>query len=562
MAELQEPPATDEAYADFIVQYNKNVHGPIEYSSDEYFQIINENFAVAYVPLEIVGNLLVDRYSYNSIPNCYTYMDLDSLNSSGITSLHNHPYLQLRGRGTAVAIIDSGVDYTHPAFKDGANTRILGIWDQTLPGIGQDTVPYGREFSREEIQEALENENPLTVVPSTDTNGHGTFLAGIAAGSTMPASNFSGAAPEAAIIVIKLKQAKQYLRDFYLLPRDVPAFQENDVMFGIWYAMKTAMSLQMPLSVCIGLGSNMGAHRGSSPLAQYLSSASRYTQNVFSVAAGNEGNARHHYFGQINSRGDQVSVELRVGEGEPGFAAEFWGNSPGDYSLQIQSPTGELLPISTARQSGMQTLSFVFVETKIQVYYVPVERVTGETLVFFRFQAPASGVWRFLISAERREGISFHMWLPVMPFLSDQTYFLQPYPYHTITNPGNSGDAITATAYDYRDQSLYLAASRGYSADGTVKPDLAAPGVDILGPGLRGDFVTKTGTSVAAAVTCGAAALLFEWAIVRENDTYMSGITAKNYLTRGAGRREGEEYPNPEWGYGVLDLYNVFENVL
>jgi subtilisin family serine protease len=556
------PPAVNESYADFIVQYSKNVHGPIDYVSDNFFQIINENFAVLYVPLEIVGSLVVNNYSYNSIPNCYTFMDLDSLNSSGITNLHNHPYLQLRGRGTAVAVIDSGIDYTHPAFLEGTRTRIAAIWDQSLPSIGQENIPYGREFTREEIQQALDSDRPMEIVPSTDTNGHGTFLAGIAAGSTMPASNFSGAAPEASIIVVKLKQAKQYLRDFYLLPQDVPAFQENDVMFGIWYAMRKARELRMPLSVCIGLGSNLGAHRGSSPLAQYLSSASRYSENVFSIAAGNEGNTRHHFFDTINARENQLTVELRVGEGEPGFVVEFWGDSPGAYSMKVQSPTGEVLPVSTARGNGFQILSFVFVETRIEVSYVPVERVTGETLFFFRFLSPASGIWRFLVSGEQQEEMPFHMWLPSRPFLSEQTYFLQPYPYNTITNPGNAAEAITVTAYNYRDQSLYLAASRGYAAGGGIKPDLAAPGVDILGPGPRGSFVSRSGTSVAAALNCGAAALLFEWAIVRENVVYMNGITVRNYLTRGARRRDGEKYPNPDWGYGALDLYNVFENLL
>lgn len=562
MAEERMLPAVSEAYADFIIQYSKNIYGTVDYFSDDHFQIISENFGVLYVPLEEIPGLTVNSYSYNTIPKCYTYMDKESLTSSGITPLQDHPYLQLRGRNTAVAIIDSGIDYTHPAFLAGNRSRILSIWDQTLPAVEGSSVPYGREFSQEEIQRALESENPYEVVPSRDEDGHGTFLAGIAAGSDLPVSNFSGAAPEASIIVVKLKQAKKYLRDFFLIPEGAAAYQENDIMIAMSYAMKKATSVSMPLAACIGLGSSIGSHRGGSPLAQYLDTANRFAQNAFSVAAGNEGNERNHFQGTVESGEAKVAAELRVGEGEPGFVAEFWGSSPRFYSMQIQSPAGEILEVSTARENEKQILSFVFVETRIEASYVPVERESGESLFFFRFFNPAPGIWKFLVGGGYPQETPFHMWLPVSPFLSEETYFLQSSPYYTVTNPGNAEDAITVTAYDYRTGSLYLSASRGYSASGVVKPDLAAPGVDLLGPGLRGNFTARSGTSVAAAHTAGAVALLFEWAIVRQNAPYLNGRSARNYLTKGADRREGLTYPNPDWGYGTLDLYQVFQELL
>lgn len=562
MEEIGILPAVNENYGDFIVQYNKNINGPVEYASNHTFQILDANLAILYVPLEETDGMPVNSYSYNSIPKCYTYMDQDALSSSGISRLQNHPYLQLRGRGTAVAVIDSGIDYTHPAFLAGKRTRIAAIWDQTQQWDQNGHVPYGREYTREQIQEALEKENPYLVVPTIDEDGHGTFLAGIAAGSNIQTEGFSGVAPEASLIIVKLKQAKKYLKELYLLPSEAAAFQENDIMLGIWYAAAKAREWNMPLSICIGLGTNQGSHTGGSPLEQYMDSVTHFSQNVISVAGGNEGNSRSHFFGTVGSPEHQVGAELRVGEEEEGFVTELWGNSPRFYTVSVQSPTGEILPVSGVRGNGKQILSFVFVETKIEVSYISVERETGESLFFFRFLQPAAGIWRFLVSGDRQQEMSFHMWLPSSGFISDKTYFIQSSPYTTITSPGNGKDVITATAYDYRNEGLYLAAGRGYSASGYVKPDLAAPGVEVMGPAPGEKYVRRSGTSIAAAQTAGAAILLFEWAIVRENAPYLNGTSVKNYLIRGAKRKEGLEYPNADWGYGILDLYRVFEELL
>ncbi len=562
MAETQPIPPVNENYADYIVQYSKNIHGPMEYTSDANFQIIDGNFAVLYVPMAETGPPQINNYSYNSIPKCYTYMDIEGLNSSGILRLHEQPYLRLRGQGTAVAIVDSGIDYTHPAFKKGNQTRIAAIWDQSLPENGTEQVPYGREFTGEQIQAALDSGNPGELVPSVDTDGHGTFLAGIAAGSSLPASDFSGAAPEAEIIVVKLKQAKEYLRQFYLIPRDAAAYQENDIMLGIWYAIRKARERGRSLAVCIGMGTNLGAHLGGSPLARYMNNATHYTQNVVAVAAGNEGNTRNHFYGVAGEKEEQVAAELRVGENTQGFVLELWGQSPRFYSLRIQSPTGESHPVAAVRGNGTQKLTFVFVETTIEVSYVAVERESGESLFFCRFIKPAPGVWQFLVSGEYGQKMPFHLWLPAEPFINAETYFLQPSPYTTVTDPGNGADVITVTAYNDQDGSLYLGASRGYTASGYVKPDLAAPGVDILGPDTKGGFTVRSGTSIAAAQTAGAAALLFEWAIARENAPFLNGTNVKNYLIRGAARKEELTYPNPNWGYGTLDLYRVFEEFL
>lgn len=559
-----ELPAQSQDYGDFIVKYAQNVYGPIDVTSDSTFQVINEIFGIAYVPLDQVGDLEINSYTYNAIPKCYTYMDMEALNASGVLRLHNHPYLQLQGKGTAIAVVDSGIDYQNPVFIDeNGKTRIAYLWDQTLekdPQADKErAVPYGRLFTAEDIDRALQSENPMEIVPSQDTNGHGTMLAGTAAGNIVPEENFSGAAPESILLIVKLKQAKKYLKELYLYPQEAEIIQENDIMMGIYQVIKLANLLDMPLSICLGIGSSQGAHLGESPLCQYISYISGFTQISVSVAAGNEGAAQHHFKGVLRPEMNEITAELRVGEREEGFTMELWGEPPEVYKVGIQSPTGEILEVSSSLGSGTQTLSFVFVETKVQVNYVSIERQTGYPLIYFRFLHPASGIWKLHVQVRDGKSVAFHMWLPVQGLISKDTHFLESSPYNTVTSPGDSVDSTTVTAYNYRDESLYLEASRGFAPDGMVTPHFAAPGVNVRTVLPQGQFVNASGTSLAVAQATGIASLLFEWAIIRKNAPFFTGTNVKHYLQRGAKRTEDRQYPNPEWGYGRINLYRTFQ---
>ena len=551
-------PAQNEMYADFIVKYMDDFQEDLGDVPGFSFQKINGIYGVVYAPLTEIGTLNINTYSYSFIPKCYTHMDLGSLSASGITRLQEQPYLQLKGSGTAVAVVDSGIDYRNPVFQNEMGSRILCIWDQTLEGDGKE-VPYGRVFWKKDIDQALASGNPLEIVPSVDTDGHGTRMAAIAAGNYFPEENFSGAAPEAMLIIVKVKPAKKYLREFYLFPAEAELFQENDIMMGMDFAVRIANDRRMPLSLCLGIGSSQGAHIGKNPLSLYVDYISQYSLISVSIAAGNEGAARHHYAGRLTDRENQASVEIRVGNKEPGFTMEFWGEPPEIYNLSLQSPTGEILDISASLGEVTQELSFVFVETRVKVNYVSIERQTGYTLVYFQFIQPAPGIWRIFVRGRDGQNVGFHIWLPVQGLISEETYFLEPSPYNTVTAPGDSLESITVTAYQYRDNTLYVQASRGFMPDGNVVPQVAAPGVQIRVPQLNGLYGNASGTSLSAAQTAGAAALLFEWAVIRGNQPYFTGSSVKNYITRGAEREERMQYPNRDWGFGRMDLYHTFE---
>ena len=557
-----ENPAQSEHFGDFIVKYMQNVENTMELFPGTTFQAVNEIFGILYVPLENTGELEITGTSYNSIPKCYTYMDMEAAGASGITRLHDHYYLKLRGKGTAVAVIDSGIDYQNEVFRNAGGSRIAYLWDQSLEeesDMGAAKVPYGRLFRKRDIDLALDSENPFSIVPSRDTNGHGTALAGIAAGNMVQGENFTGAAPEATLIIIKVKPAKQYLRNFYLYPPEAEVFQEDDVMMAIAFAIRLAKELGVPLSICVGIGSSQGAHLGTNALSQYVDYVANFSQVSVSVAAGNEGNTRNHSTGIFSQEREKIVTELRVAEREQGFTMEFWGEPPEIYELSIQSPTGEILEVSSSIGSRTQELSFVFVETKVYVNYILIERQTGYSLVYIRFFHPASGIWKIFTQGKNKQNVQFHMWLPVEGLISQDTYFLEPSPYTTVTAPGDARNSITATAYQHRDGSIYIAAGRGYTPNGMVTPHLAAPGVNVKVPLVRGGFGIRSGTSISAAQTAGIAALLFEWAIIRDNQPFFTGSSVKYYLQRGARREENMQYPNPEWGYGRVDLYHTFE---
>lgn len=549
-----------EDYADLLISYNGD-DSIFQQFQDATVRIINFFDAIVHVPVTQINDNTVVDLGYSVMPTLYGMISRESLEASGILRLRNIPSLNLRGSGVLIGIIDSGIDYTNPIFKNADNTtKIVSIWDQTISSdhFPQNTY-YGTEYDRAQINTALQSTNPLEIVPTTDVIGHGTMLAGIAAGNEVPESNFYGVAPEAELVVVKLKPAKRYLKEFFLVPENVTCYQENDIIFGLDYITSVATALNRPIAICIGVGSSFGAHDGRGTLSGYLSLVGQRPKIGIAVAAGNEGNARRHYYGRINQATGYDTVELSVGEGEAGFSMELWGDSPGIFSLDIQSPSGEFVPRVIPVLDEMRTVTFIFEETVIVIDYQMVESQSSDQLILLRFRRPSQGIWKFNVYGRADLNVGFNIWLPMAGFISDNTFFIRSDPYVTIQSLGNSEIPITVTAYNTVDDSLYAAASRGFTRIGTVKPEVAAPGVNIIAPSLDQGFYAVTGTSPAAAHTTGIAALLLEWAVVMGRQPNMNSVDMKIFMIRGARRDIDITYPNRDWGYGILDAFNIFD---
>ena len=233
-----------------------------------------ENSAVvAYTNEKYIQRLLVDLGSdfFSFYPKIMSPLDIQSNEISGITQVLNQPFLDLSGNGVIIGIIDTGIDYTNKVFQfEDGSSKILSIWDQSIDGERSDNLYFGSTYSNEQINSALQSDNPFLIVPSADEDGHGTFLASVAAGNSN--GEYIGAAPKANLICVKLRRARQYYIDRYLLSNDNPSLYEStDFMLGIRYILEQSIRLKMPAVIMIGMGSNTSAHDGNTMFEDYIS---------------------------------------------------------------------------------------------------------------------------------------------------------------------------------------------------------------------------------------------------------------------------------------------------
>lgn len=557
MTEAERYTITSNDYADLLVEYGDGIDLLSTYPNST-VNYINDLFAVVHIPVENMTQGSISVFGYYSIPACLG-LETSAGNLPNILNNSHTPFrqdLNLKGDGVLVGFLDTGIDYRNPVFrnKDGT-TRIVSIWDQTL--FSENAYPpdffYGTEFLMDTINEALRSPDPLTIVPSQDTIGHGTMLAGLCAGTPNEIYDFSGIATEAEFVIVKLKEAKPYLREFFEIPQTAVCYQENDVIMGVKYLNYIASKLGRPLVVCIGLGTSQSDHTGNRIITRYLSTlASDYGRSII-ISAGNEGNRGTHYYGDIVAPATYDDVVLNVDPNEPGFTLQFWGTSPNRFWIDIFTPRGEFL--SRVPPISGQTIILSYYNSEIIIDSQIKGPVTNEQFIILRFNKPMAGEWHFYVYGAAGDlPMQFHFWLPIHNFISKNTVFIKPNNYTTITAPGNSSYLITATAYNPSNLTLYYYNSKGFTVTNYPKPDITAPGVNLLCPFLDNTFANGTGTSLSAAYTAGIIATLLEWGIVYGNLPQMNNLLLKKVITQGAIRSPALEYPNPDWGYGIIDV--------
>ena len=549
-------------YADLIVFYFDSPKR-LDRFKDATIHYMNDLYAIVHVPVAQINPKTVNTFGYALMPKLFGLTSRVSLDASGVTQLRNIPSLNLRGAGTLIGIVDTGIDYTNPVFLNTEGTsKIASLWDQTIEtGVTPYDTRFGTEYSNEQINQALASNDPLTIVPSIDVSGHGTMMAGIAAGNDNPQAGFAGVAPDSELIIVKLREAKPYLRSFFLVPDNVQCFQENHIMWGVQYCIQKARDLNKPIVICLGLGTSQGAHDGSSPLSDLLAVFGDIPRTAIVVSGGNEGNLGRHYYANIVPSLGYNTVELNVGEEDHNFSMELWGNSPGIYSIDILSPGGEYIPRIAPGLRVNREISFIFETTTINIDYLMTESETGDQLILIRFHNVTAGSWKFNVYGKSDLPLGFHIWLPMGNMISKGTYFIKADIYTTILDPGTSVIPLTMTAYNPINNILYVNASRGFTRSSAIKPGLAAPGVNYIAPNNNKEFVNYNGTGVAAAHTAGIVAMILEWGIVNGNRSDLDGLEIKNYLISGAKRIPNTTYPNRDWGYGILDIFQVYNSL-
>lgn len=486
-------------------------------------------------------------------PTRLYFEDLFSKEASCITQVQRDEpgNLQLTGRGVLIGIVDSGVDYRHPAFltADG-KSRILRLWDQSIPGNPPEGYATGTEYTNEEINEALSLsvQEGRRLVPSEDGSGHGTAVLGVAAGSDFSRGAVNrGVAYESDLLVVKMG-----------IPRQDSFPRTTELMQGVDYLVRQAIRLGRPIALNLSFGNNYGSHRGDSLLETYLDNVSGMGKNVICVGMGNNGNDALHTGGML-SPGEIQEIELGVGAFEPTLNVQLWKNYEDEMEIYLEHPAGERVgPLfETLGAQRWQAGN-----TKLLIYYgkpAPYH-VTQEIYVDFLPQDEKtpyvdSGVWKIILAARNIKNGEYFLWLPGGKTLNPGTAFYLPRPQGTLTIPATARRVISVGAYDARQNTYADFSGRGCRALPYPKPDLAAPGVDIYAPRPGGGYAAFTGTSFSTPFVTGAAALLMEWGIIRRNDPYLYGEKLKAYLRRGAKALQGsEKLPNDLIGWGRLCL--------
>lgn len=482
-------------------------------------------------------------------PTRLYFEDLFSKEASCITQVQRDEpgNLQLTGRGVLIGIVDSGVDYRHPAFltADG-KSRILRLWDQSIPGNPPEGYATGTEYTNEEINEALSLsvQEGRRLVPSEDGSGHGTAVLGVAAGSDFSRGAVNrGVAYESDLLVVKMG-----------IPRQDSFPRTTELMQGVDYLVRQAIRLGRPIALNLSFGNNYGSHRGDSLLETYLDNVSGMGKNVICVGMGNNGNDALHT-GEKLSPGEIQEIELGVGAFEPTLNVQLWKNYEDEMEIYLEHPAGERVgPLfETLGAQRWQAGN-----TELLIYYgkpAPYH-VTQEIYVDFLPQDEKtpyvdSGVWKIILAARNIKNGEYFLWLPGGKTLNPGTAFYLPRPQGTLTIPATARRVISVGAYDARQNTYADFSGRGCRALPYPKPDLAAPGVDIYAPRPGGGYAAFTGTSFSTPFVTGAAALLMEWGIIRRNDPYLYGEKLKAYLRRGAKALQGsEKLPNDLIGWG------------
>ena len=514
------------------------------------------NFIICYVRIDLFNTIIKGNKVFND-SLAMGLLSQYELEASGIAAVHQQPYMSLRGNGVLLGFIDTGIDYTKHAFQwEDNTTKIRYIWDQTIKSNPPEYLGFGMEFTANDINEALKSDDPYGIVPHKDTVGHGTFLASLA--GSREKGMYMGAAPDAELIVVKLKEISPFYRDLYMVPpmyRNI--YESADLMLGIDYIIGKANELNMPVAICIGLGTNLGSHDGFSTVEAYITGVSYLNKVAICCAAGNESAAKNHASGRIRAANTTAEQDFRISESTESVYMTIWNNLSDRISVSLVSPTGETVTRVPARSGETTTIRLIMENARVSISYVFPFSGNGAQLSVVRISDPTPGIWKLLLFGEVILDGSYNIWLPINGMGSPGTDFITPDPFCTVTVPATSFGTIACGAYNTKDNSLYESSSWGPTRLPVISPDLVAPGVNVGGI-FPDDYGIMSGTSVAAAFTAGASALLLEWGLVLNNEPSMNTFHIRSILVQGCVRNNTVEYPNNHWGYGQLNLHNSF----
>lgn len=539
---------------ELIVKYSGSLERIREELNVSVVELLNE-YAVITIPESQIDRLSdFEEIEFIEKPKRLFYEVIEGRRASCINPLQT-PDVNLFGEGVLIGVIDSGIDYSHPDFRnEDGTTRIAALWDQTIRGNPPAGYDIGTLYTRDQINEALQVPMPqrMEIVPSTDISGHGTHVAGIAAGNGRASNGlYRGVASKSELVVVKLGTS---VGDSF--PRT------TQLMQGIDYVIRYAIESGRPMAINISFGNNYGSHTGRTLLESYINDVANLWKTSIVIGTGNEGASGNHAQG-ILTMGTNQLVEIAVSEFEFSLNIQIWKNYFDHFDISIIAPNGTRVgPIP--RILGKQ--QFTIGQTGILLYYGdptpynPQQEIYIELIPTNRYIN--AGVWGIELVPRRIVVGNYDMWLPAGGVKNPGTRFLLSSEYTTLTVPSTAVRAISVGAYNAYTDSYAPFSGRGFTRNMEIKPDLVAPGVNINSCSPGGGYTVRSGTSMATPFVTGSAALLMQWGIVRGNDPFLYGEKVKAYLINGARHLRIENvYPNRTLGYGALCLESTFDNI-
>ena len=546
--------------ADFVVLYKPGFEEDLKAIAPNYeFLKISDRLGVlfAYVNHQDINSVQTFKNvlaisSIDRMLNLARYNSLSIISqgiSNGVTAneeigvnfFKNNPNISLSGKGVLIGLIDTGIDYLHPDFiYDNNTTKITSLWDQSKEGKPPDGFFIGSEYTREDINNAiLNNDSSLSV----DDEGSGTMLAGICAGMGKVNKNYVGVAEDAELVIVKMGKVDGN-------------YNNAMVTAGFEYIKQKARELQMPVVVTFGFGSNSLVGISQRDLTELTF----YEKGVSLVnAAGNEGNTDTHNSGKLLYKNDVKTIELEVNNFEESINIEIWLNKPDIARAAVLSPSGELTR-DVDVSIGNTVVGILDLESTIySITYIFPTLFSGQQQVIINLTNVPKGIWKIILTGEYIIDGEYNAYLPNRAILKPGTKFTNSDPNKTINYPATYNDNVTVGAYNTLNNSIWPSSSRGNTINNLLKPDIVAPGVNIIAPYPGGGYATVTGTAPAAAYTSGCIAYLLQNNFVKENYPRLAYVQKiRTYLRAGATRLDNISYPNNNLGYGFLNIKGAF----
>ena len=559
---------SDKDYYHYMVQYQGDIQEEVSRIQGYYATVITEKYAILSINNNLgidIGDINLKTVVYVKPAEMYTLQEISPIEASGVRFLQLELPLNLTGIEVNVAIIDTGIDYLSEEFmKSNGETRIECIWDQTINSMEQDkeiAVPFGTIYRKDKIDEAIrvyrQGGSPYEIVPSKDEIGHGTSMSGII-GAAGKNPELKGVVPECDFVVVKLIEDISYKVQFDI---KIPVYNITAIFSALEFIYEYALTSKKPMVIYLPLGSTLGNHKGNGILEEYIESITGTSGIVLVTGTGNERDSGGHTSGVISKVGEIGVMELQVSPEQKHLWVDIWVEFPNIMSLEIVSPSGENSKIIPIVINSTRAYNFLFEKTSIKVNYYFPEENTGDELIRIRFYNLQPGIWTLRLTGNSILNGEYNAWIPQRGITVGDTKFSATDPYGTFTSPGTSVYVITVAAYNQNNNNIVNYSGMAFRNRFVDRIDVAAGGVNALTVAPDNKTTVVNGTSVSAAVVAGVCAMLFQWGIVQGNDPYIYSQTVKAYLAKGTFQRSGDIYPNPRWGYGIIDVVKMFQNI-